>query len=419
LWVHWGMGGEAPRGFIPALAVALVIAVSVASLPAQTPAITLGPYAAAADAHSIIIRWETDTACPSALEWGSTADLGLQVDDPVPTTRHEVHLEGLKPGGGCYYRVEGPGEQTHRVHAAPDPTLPLRVSALGDCRSGDEAHRSVVAAIVADAPGLTLNSGDVVYSPVESQWRTYFSIEAPLLAEMPTVVAPGNHEGDQVRFRDLLAPPGAPGYHAVRWGGLAILVLDSNQDVAPGSPQYEWLLATLYRLRDDPSVTFRLVLLHWGPYDSGAHGSNLAARLALAPLFEDYGVAIVLSGHDHDYEHGLVNGVHYVVTGGGGAPLYPVGHSSWTLESDSAYHHCTFDVDGGRLDMEAREDPSNRTIDSLHLALRQGECRRDADCAGRSPGTCTAPEVGRFTCVATTCLWSCRESLRPRRHLGE
>ena len=44
-------------------------------------------------------------------------------------------------------------------------------------------------------------------------------------------------------------------------------------------------------------------------------------RSDLVPLFEKYDVQMVFSGHDHDYERGTVNGIKYVVTGGGGERL--------------------------------------------------------------------------------------------------
>jgi hypothetical protein len=41
------------------------------------------------------------------------------------------------------------------------------------------------------------------------------------------------------------------------------------------------------------------------------------------PLFERYGVDLVLAGHDHNYQRFKEHrGVRYVVHGGGGAPLY-------------------------------------------------------------------------------------------------
>ena len=41
-------------------------------------------------------------------------------------------------------------------------------------------------------------------------------------------------------------------------------------------------------------------------------------------MFEKYHVTAGLFGHDHNYQHYLKSGVHYIVSGGGGAPLYDV-----------------------------------------------------------------------------------------------
>jgi acid phosphatase len=43
------------------------------------------------------------------------------------------------------------------------------------------------------------------------------------------------------------------------------------------------------------------------------------------PIFERYRVALVLNGHDHNYQrYTSRRDVTYIVTGGGGAALYPV-----------------------------------------------------------------------------------------------
>ena len=39
-------------------------------------------------------------------------------------------------------------------------------------------------------------------------------------------------------------------------------------------------------------------------------------------IFERHQVTAVLNGHDHYYHHAINGGVHYIVTAGGGAPLY-------------------------------------------------------------------------------------------------
>jgi hypothetical protein len=81
------------------------------------------------------------------------------------------------------------------------------------------------------------------------------------------------------------------------------------------------------------------------------------------PLFEQYGVNVVLTGHWHDYErskpirNGQVStieagGIVYLVTGGGGAGLVNVGSPPWnqrTAAKASLYHLALIDVAGCSL----------------------------------------------------------------------
>ncbi len=48
---------------------------------------------------------------------------------------------------------------------------------------------------------------------------------------------------------------------------------------------------------------------------AGYHGSSIDVRNAFSPLFERFGVQLVLAGHDHDYQRSPVDGVTYVVSG--------------------------------------------------------------------------------------------------------
>jgi hypothetical protein len=45
------------------------------------------------------------------------------------------------------------------------------------------------------------------------------------------------------------------------------------------------------------------------------HGDTKALR-HLAPLFEQAGVRLVIAGHEHNYQHLVHGGVHYVISGG-------------------------------------------------------------------------------------------------------
>lgn len=73
-------------------------------------------------------------------------------------------------------------------------------------------------------------------------------------------------------------------------------------------------------------------------------------REALVPLFVRHGVNLVFNGHDHAYERSVVSDVTYVVSGGGGAPLYgPQGDNPHSLTFTSAHHAVSVTVKGDTL----------------------------------------------------------------------
>ncbi len=97
-------------------------------------------------------------------------------------------------------------------------------------------------------------------------------------------------------------------------------------DFNPGSAQYQWLEAQLADAKVNSRFTF--VQFHHAPYSVGPHGftteydghSGVPARV-LTPLFAQYGVDAVFSGHDEMYEHSIVDGVHFYDVGIGGDSL--------------------------------------------------------------------------------------------------
>jgi tartrate-resistant acid phosphatase type 5 len=126
----------------------------------------------------------------------------------------------------------------------------------------------------------------------------------------------GNHDVQFDRGRYEFQLLGMPGpYYVRRVDDVELIVLDSN---AITTAQTRWLKRTLA----GRSGFRRIVVLHHPPYTCGGHLGSAAVRRAWVPLFERYGVRLVLSGHDHNYQRFARNGVTYVVHGGGGAGLY-------------------------------------------------------------------------------------------------
>jgi hypothetical protein len=73
-------------------------------------------------------------------------------------------------------------------------------------------------------------------------------------------------------------------------------------------------------------------------------------RVNIVPVLERYGVDLVICGHNHNYQRSLVNGITYIVTGGGGAELHPIDQPDPDTEASyNGHHFVVFSVDGGTL----------------------------------------------------------------------
>jgi 3',5'-cyclic AMP phosphodiesterase CpdA len=71
-----------------------------------------------------------------------------------------------------------------------------------------------------------------------------------------------------------------------------------------GGEQTRWLEKTLREASEDKSIDWIIVQMHQDALSSSktGNGSDLGLRQAWLPLFDQYGVDLVLCGHDHDYE---------------------------------------------------------------------------------------------------------------------
>jgi hypothetical protein len=158
------------------------------------------------------------------------------------------------------------------------------------------------------------------------------------------------------------------------------------QDTTRRAAQLAWL-------RDDLAATskpWKVVYFHRAPYSAdGEHGSDLTVRQTFGPIFEEFGVQVALTGHEHMYERTVPlrvstdrthQAVTYFVAGGGGARLYPAGLATWTAFSRSYYQYLRVNIDG--CVMTTRSIDRNGTTGDTHVhprSLRAGLGREQPD----------------------------------------
>jgi hypothetical protein len=126
----------------------------------------------------------------------------------------------------------------------------------------------------------------------------------------------GNHDDPNERLYKPFNMGGAR-YYSFKKGNATFFALDSNY---MDSTQLNWLETQL----QTSNTPWKICYFHHPLYSDGKfHGPDLDLRTVLQPLFEKYGVNMVLSGHEHVYERiKPENGTYYFVLGNSGELRY-------------------------------------------------------------------------------------------------
>ncbi|CAB3768344.1 purple acid phosphatase family protein [Paraburkholderia humisilvae] len=246
---------------------------------------------------------------------------------------------------------------------APRGRAPFRFTSYGDLATPNTGwvlsspqSRFAVDAVERFQPLFHLLNGDLCYANLNPAhqtdvWRDFANNNQTSSTRRPWMPCPGNHE---IEFYN--GPQGLDSYltrytlpdngsrFSGRWysfqvSSVLFISLDADdvvyQDaaafvagpmplvpaastghapIAPGSSFYvrgysngeqtRWLEQTLRRAADDRDIDWIVVQMHQDALSSSktGNGSDKGIREAWLPLFDQYGVDLVVCGHDHDYE---------------------------------------------------------------------------------------------------------------------
>lgn len=254
----------------------------------------------------------------------------------------------------------------------PYPVLvgkPLaRLAVAGDVGTGGAAEYATAAAADRLEPAGEFDAlvllGDNIYpdgDPARAH-ATVFEPFASVLDEGTELVAAlGNHDVRTGGGQPQMAALGMPGrWYAKRFGPVELVVVDSTRVEDP--EQLSWLKRTLAGSR----APWTVVAQHHPPFSAGYHGSHGPSRDILVPLYERFGVDLVLAGHDHDYQRSKPqHGVVYVVSGAA-ATRRATGRADFTAAAASTHHFVELTAYADRLELRAVSQ-DGRMFDQLTL----------------------------------------------------
>ena len=334
--------------------------------------VTRGPYMQTPTPGGVILRWRTDIATDSRVQYGAApGSLTTNVDDATSTTEHVVPLSGLSANTFYYYSIGSTGgvlegdDADHHFRTPPvaGTVRPTRIWITGDGGfanvNGMAVRDSFAAYNAGNETDLWILLGDNAYlfgSDTDYQ-AALFDMHHDMLRQTPVWPSAGNHEAFSSNtltqtgpYFDMFSlptlgqaggvPSGTESYYAFDHANIHFIVLDSEGSATtPGSPMMLWLESDLQATTADWIIAF----WHRPPYskgllhDSDAEGKEIEMRQNVIPMLETYGVDLVLNGHSHDYERSMLIDGHYGLSPTF-VPAMSLDSGSGNPLDDGAYH---------------------------------------------------------------------------------
>jgi hypothetical protein len=364
-------------------------------LPELLADCTRGPALEAAGPDRQTILWRSPFLAEGWVEYGPTPALGRKTPATPPAFQHVATLTNLTPDTDWYYRVVSrAGATTARSALSRFHSLkaegPVEFMVVSDVGSGLPRQYRIARVLRAEAPDLVLMPGDLIHPAFREALADFrwYSVYGPLLRSTPFFVVAGNHDvtytADHSFITQFAMPtnsvkiPEQPGtgqgpegfyfysfdHGDVHFAGLYAPIQLPAYALTPDSPQMQWLAGDLAA----SAKPWKFLFLHHPLMSSGPHGRDdydhdgipdpVEVARALLPLAGRYGVQLIFTGHDHLYERfAPVRGVQVLVSGAGGASVYP----SWRREAASVQKwsrtHClSVRVNGAELTARALDE---------------------------------------------------------------
>ncbi len=236
--------------------------------------------------------------------------------------RYTVSLTGLEKGTTYYYQLgkEGAWTKVFRFATASDGEFSFL--AITDIQGSveenyTESKEYMIKAqeFFGDTPAFIVSGGDNVDNGRNiMQYTWLLNDQQEIWANNTFVSAVGNHEKHDHALDSIIALPSSATitddtgyYYSYDYNNAHFVVLNTNdldENNYLSDAQLQWLKDDLAANEENEKTDWTIVIMHKGPYTAGSHAfdadvQNLRKQLRFT--FSEYGVDLVLQGHDHTY----------------------------------------------------------------------------------------------------------------------
>lgn len=329
---------------------------------------------------------------------------------------HHAALSRLSPGTSYVYLVshEGAAPDSGMFKTAPRGRQPLTFTSFGDQSApqvtwaadgtvaldanSTPATKDIVTGIEQVAPLFHLLNGDLCYANLDVDrvrtWNNFFTNNSRSARFRPWMPAAGNHEiesangplglGAYQTYFDLPSTETdaelARLWYAFTAGSVRVIVLQNDDNALQdggdvyvngysGGRQLRFLERELTAVRASRDIDWIVIAMHQVMVSStDANGADLGLREKYGPLFDKYGVDLVLCGHEHNYERSLA--VRGVVRGSETLTPNPVSHATDDIDTSHGTVHMVLGGGGvsGTTNQSFFKDGTGKVITSVSAA---------------------------------------------------
>jgi hypothetical protein len=285
----------------------------------------------------------------------------IQLKDDVETNKH--YFTFGQHGPATYEITSQEGSYTMVI---PENDANIKRFAIasdshiGTTKSALETSKKMLETISSVPYNSFFLLGDIVeFGFSFEQWVEAWGILASKETTVPFRPLIGNHDilfGGNKLFDELMGKD----YFRIDFDNVHFISLNLPWGIEDFSNKQKQWLET--ELKSIPADDWTIVLTHAFLYASGYNyrgvlwGDNKNAIDELVPLFEETGVDMVFSGHNHQMEHITNNGIEYFITGVFGSHLDE--DREFTSEGSQWYNNKTH----GYVDLAVGETSATATF---------------------------------------------------------